>query len=141
MPRYDFNCLVCNFEEERWASFEERTATCPECGDKMVRQFPLSAIKGFQPFESYYDEGLGCDINGRRERQQVMKALNVIEAGDKVHGGRNFEANAPHHVKPQPPRGAKLEPRLPPQEWDVAVEKQPGELKRVQPKDIPSANR
>lgn len=60
----------------------------------MLYQFPVHAIKGFQPFEDYHDESLGVDIKGRRHKQEVMRAMGVIEAGDKVHGGRNWDENA-----------------------------------------------
>jgi hypothetical protein len=60
----------------------------------------MSGIFGFQPFESYYDESLNMDIHGRRHKEQTMKALNVIEAGDKIHGSRNYDETASGVIKP-----------------------------------------
>jgi hypothetical protein len=41
-----------------------------------------------------------------------MKSMNVVEAGDKVGGARNFDEKAPHHMKPLPPRGIDYAPRI-----------------------------
>jgi hypothetical protein len=60
----------------------------------------MSAIKGYMPFESYYDESLDMDIHGLRHKKQIMKALGVVEAGDKVKGARNWDEKAPNSVKP-----------------------------------------
>lgn len=53
----------------------------------MQYQFPLSQ-NWWGPIE-YHDEGLGVDIHGRRERQEAMKAMGVVEAGDPKGGARN----------------------------------------------------
>lgn len=113
MPRYDYTCKACLETTVRHVSFEQReSAQSCECGSEAAYQFPLGAIKGFMPFEEYYDEALDCDIKGRSHRQSVMRALNVVEAGDKVGGARNFDKNAPDHIKPRPPRGIDFAPRI-----------------------------
>lgn len=56
--------------------------------------FPIEAAIGFQNFESGYDEGLGCDIHGRRHQKQVMESQGVVQAGDSVRGGRNIADTA-----------------------------------------------
>jgi len=58
-------------------------------------------------FEPYYDEGLGCDVHSEGERRRVMSELGLIESGDRVHGGRNFDANAPHTMTKRPLQGVK----------------------------------
>tara|TARA_R100000664_G_scaffold9034_1_gene15015 strand:- start:11356 stop:11814 length:459 start_codon:yes stop_codon:yes gene_type:complete len=101
MPLYDYKCNSCNKTIEVVVSFADKKQNIKcQCGSIASLQFPVSAIKGFQPFESYYDESLNVDIHGRRHKQQVMKALNVIEAGDKVHGARNYDSSAPENIKP-----------------------------------------
>jgi|TARA_R100001530_G_scaffold88287_4_gene61504 hypothetical protein len=94
----------------------------------MEREFPLVNIDVFTP---YYDEALDCDITGREDKKHKMKILGVEEAGDKVGGARNFDAHAPHHVKPLPPRGKQLEARGPAQEWDIATMDESGKVDRV----------
>jgi hypothetical protein len=71
---------------------------CRPQGSIASYQFPFTAINGFQPFEEYHDESLGVDINGRRHREQVMKAMGVREAGDRIHGGRNWDEKAPDTI-------------------------------------------
>tara|TARA_R100000963_G_scaffold33488_1_gene25885 strand:- start:397 stop:876 length:480 start_codon:yes stop_codon:yes gene_type:complete len=102
MPFYDYKCNTCNAVHEIPILYSKRNQPqeCLSCGKEAVYQFPTSGIFGFQPFESYYDESLNMDIHGRRHKEQTMKALNVIEAGDKVHGGRNYDSSAPETIKP-----------------------------------------
>lgn len=71
----------------------------------MRREFPVEAARGYQAFEAYYDEALNLDITGRRQKQQELKARELVEAGDRVRGAINFDKHAPHHIKPLPPRG------------------------------------
>ena len=107
---YDYECKKCNKVVELFARFEDRTKSCEKCDSKMERLFPMGAIKNFIPFEEYYDEGLDCDITGRRQHKEVMNALNVHEAGDRKHGARNFEENNPTAIKPQSKlRGKKID--------------------------------
>jgi len=91
MPSYDYKCVACSNTETHFTEYDNRkhVRLCSLCGNSLEYQFPLRAIRGFQPFEPYYDEGLGVDISGRRERRQVMNALGVQEAGDAVGGSRN----------------------------------------------------
>ena len=127
MRLYDFTCNKCSAAVERTVPFEQKSAKCPECSGRMTRAFPTGAARGFQPFEAYYDEGLGCDIGGRRERRQVMKALNVIEAGDAKGGARNFDPKASATIKPQPPKGIKRKcDDSPPESWDVSTQSKNG---------------
>ena len=125
MPLYDFVCPTCKRRQEDVSVPYSVTMLPCVCGRVTHRQFPVQAALGYQPFEAYYDEGLGCDVTGRQEKRRIMQALNVIEAGDKVHGAREFDRHAPHHVKPEPPRGEPFVPPAPAGEadWDVAVER------------------
>ena len=107
---YDYKCSGCGETTTDNRSFEVReVALNCSCGGSMEYQFPVSAILGFQPFEPYWDEALGCDINGRREKKQVLKAMNLVEAGDAQHGGINFDKHAPDHIKPRSPVGLKYD--------------------------------
>jgi len=101
MPFYDYVCNNCNNKVELRCLYEERLVnkSC-DCGGNLLYQFPMSAAQGYVPFEPYYDESLNIDIHGLRHKQQVMKALGVIEAGDKVHGARNYDDKSPNNIKP-----------------------------------------
>lgn len=115
MARYTWKCCECHHEEDRNVPSDQRDwpYACPKCLGKTIRQFPVEAALGVKFFAPYWDEGLNCDVNSESERKSIMRALNVIEAGDPVHGGRNFEKKAPHHVKPRPLRGEPFQdPRL-----------------------------
>uniref|UniRef100_A0A6M3L397 Uncharacterized protein n=1 Tax=viral metagenome TaxID=1070528 RepID=A0A6M3L397_9ZZZZ len=117
---YDYLC-TCGKTQEAFRPYAKRHDPLPcSCGQLAHYQFPVEAIQGFQPFEGYFDEALNCDIKGRRHRQQVMKMLHVQEAGDAVHGARNFDAKAPYHVKPLPLQG--VEP-VSPELKQIATEK------------------
>jgi putative FmdB family regulatory protein len=109
MPVYTYCCENCDVSVDLFRSVEARRdpALC-ECGSKMKR-VPERFVA--DTFEAYYDEGLGCDVETKAEKRRVMKELGVVEAGDSVHGGRNFDKAAPDHVKPTAPKGIK---RVPP---------------------------
>jgi len=115
---YDFKCDTCEYIVEAYTNTITKTRPCGKCGGTLVRQFPVEAARGFQPFEAYHDEALGCDITGRKHRQYVMKALNCQEAGDPVHGARNFDKHATEHLKPIPCTGETFTPRVPVQEGE-----------------------
>ena len=107
--RYDYQCESCNDVTEHWMPFEDRHTpkTCPMCGGKSTYQFPVSAT--FQPFEAYYDEALGMDVRGRKEKREVLRAMGRVEAGDRRNGARNMETS-PNTVmvKPLPEKGITL---------------------------------
>ena len=109
MPNYDFKCESCENVTERFVPFEDRKrpCKCPDCGGKALYQFPVTAT--FQPFEPYYDEALGLDVHGRREKKEALRAFGLIETGDAVNGARDVETS-PHAVlvKPQAAKGITL---------------------------------
>ena len=40
MPNYDFACLSCDIQVERYFQFnEEHRVECPQCGNSMVKVF------------------------------------------------------------------------------------------------------
>ena len=92
---YDFECPECGrVEVDVFVEADKRDSTYIYCGEghegmKMQRLFPTR--QAIHSFEAYYDPALDCDIHGRREKKEIMTALNVQEAGDSVHGGRNAE--------------------------------------------------
>jgi len=90
MPRYDFVCGLCGKTTTEKVDYNQREEDRPcRCGGTMSYTFPVDAILGFIPFEPYFDEGLGVDVRGRNERNQIMGSMGLVEAGDKVHGARN----------------------------------------------------
>lgn len=107
MPRYGYKCPHCESVQDEFVSYADRLdpKTCDSCGAYAYYQFPVEAALGFQPFEPYYDEALDGDITGRKDKKLFLKSEGLIEAGDKVHGSRNFDKHAREHIKPQKPRG------------------------------------
>jgi hypothetical protein len=108
MAKYDYKCKDCGDITERSKSVKsddyKNSIQCYLCGGEAEWQYPISSFNlvvvgspyvGGSPAQvkgyPYHDEGLGCDISGPRERNQVMKSLGVTEAGDKVSGARKFE--------------------------------------------------
>jgi len=102
MPFYDYCCDTCDVQIEERRLYEERNTIkkCFSCEGNLIYKFPISAAQGYVPFEPYYDESLNVDIHGIRHKQEVMKAMGVIEAGDKVHGARNYDDTCAENVKP-----------------------------------------
>ena len=113
MPRYDYRCCSCGSVSTKFVRYEDRAkdGTC-ECGSIAKYEFPVGAALGVRTMEPYYDEALGCDIHGPRHKARVMRAQGVQEAGDTVRGARNFDKDAPHHVKPLPLQGIEYAPNI-----------------------------
>ena len=113
MPNYTYQCDTCGREQDRYVAYEDREKPVPcttaECVGTMAYTFPVSAALGFQPFTEYFDEALGLDIHGRKEKAQVLRSRGLQEAGDKVGGARNHETS-PHAARmvPLPPQGVTL---------------------------------
>ena len=108
MPFYDYRCPCRVKALERPYEARKDPLTCDECGEPAEYMFPLSAAKGFQPFESYYNEALDSDVHGRRHLQEILRAKGLQEAGDKVNGARLSDENkgtSAHMMRKQPPKG------------------------------------
>ena len=109
MPLYTFACDVCGTQCDVLRAVAHRNdPVCCTCGVFMIRRVEPFRASVFEP---YYDEALGCDISSSFEKRLIMKALDVVEAGDTVHGARNFDAHAPEHVKPLPLKGIRFRKR------------------------------
>lgn len=141
MPTYSYKCSDGHVADVRDVPFERRMEVrdCLKCGRLAQYQFPTQAILGFQPFEEYFDEGLNADIKGRRHRKEVMNILGVHEAGDAVHGARNFDPKSPVHIKPLPPQGVDVShpEERPLEPWDVSLENSRGEFSPVDMDNAP----
>lgn len=109
MPKYDYTCSSCGkvqTHECAWAVSHHPRAC--ECGGFAEKQFPVEAAYGIEVYSTYYDEALGLDVSGPREKKQILKAMGLQETGDKVGGARDFDKHAPTHIKPLPARGITL---------------------------------
>ena len=117
MPIYSFHCYKCGESEDVLRTVKQRNdATVCTCGNKMVRVPENFKAETFEP---YFDEGLNSDVYSRKHRKAIMDAQGVIEAGDSVHGGRNFDSKLPHLVDKQAPKGKVWNP--PPQQSNAEV--------------------
>jgi putative FmdB family regulatory protein len=107
MPIYAYECDQCGHVQDLTRPYDRRKDDhpCERCDGESKYQFPFAAALGYQPFEAYWDEVLDCDVNGRREKKEILKAEGLIEAGDKSGGSRLFDSNLPDHIKPRPPKG------------------------------------
>ena len=108
MPIYAYECDQCGHIQDLKIPYDRREDDhpCERCGDGVAKyQFPFAAALGYQPFEAYWDEVLDCDVNGRREKREILKAEGLVEAGDKSGGARLFDSKLPDHIKPLPPKG------------------------------------
>jgi len=105
MPVYSFECGHCGNKEDIYKRVEERgePVTCP-CSYGMNRIPELFTANTFEP---YYDEGLGSDVYSTRDRKAIMSDLDLIEAGDPVHGARILDDKNPNLMKKQPPKGKR----------------------------------
>ena len=138
MPRYDYKCCSCGSVSTEFVRYEDRAKdkAC-KCGSPSKYEFPVGAALGVRVMEPYYDEGLGCDIHGPRHKAQIMRSQGVQEAGDTVHGARNFDKDAPHHVKPLPPQGIEYAPNIKTDaSMGVETENSRGEWSKPDTRDI-----
>ena len=150
MPRYDYTCPHCGNTETHFVSWETRQEAHPcsveGCAGMAQYQFPVSAIKNFQPNEPFYCETLGVDVSGKRELKQIMRAMGLQEAGDPVNGARNFDAQAPHKLDKLPPQGRSLSDVQREKEaaarepFVVEVENKDGSITPMDAKHLPSAS-
>jgi hypothetical protein len=103
MPNYGYRC-ECGYVFDDFGPYEDRKKPreCVECGEMAQYSQADSLTRNFIGFESYYDEGLDCDIHGHRHRREVMRSQGVIEAGDAKGGARNVEKTA---IGRQAPKG------------------------------------
>ena len=117
MPIYSFHCYKCGESEDVLRSVTQRNdATVCICGNKMVRVPERFTADTFEP---YFDEGLNSDVYSQRHRKSIMAMQGVVEAGDAVHGGRNFDSKLPRLVDKQPPKGKVWNP--PPEQSNATV--------------------
>ena len=100
MALYEYRCLTCKRVSEHFVPMEARHHPQPcVCGGLAEKIFSRQRVKVTQP---YFDEGLGCDVHGERERQQILRSEGLIEAGDPVGGSRNFDFNGVHAGRHDP---------------------------------------
>lgn len=103
MPKYDFQCPSCGSTTEvhlpSWRDRNTAKIGCLDCHAEMKRLFPVEAARGIRgDFTPYYDEGLGCNIYSKAERNRILREMNLVEAGDPVKGARLYDPKAPHQV-------------------------------------------
>ena len=106
MPCYDYECRFCGAKTTEIVEYENRKVPqlCT-CGAGMDYQFPLGAVRGIQHFEPMYCEVFDCDVNGKREWEEIKRAEGVVEKGER--SGLRNEEKSRHAVKiaPQKPVG------------------------------------
>ena len=143
MARYTWECKKCGFLEDHFVPSARRDEpmACTSCGSDTKRQFPVEAVRGIHTFQPHYNEGLGCDVHDASEHRDIMLALDVHEAGDKVGGARNFDSKAPHKVGKQPLRGERFVDRRTekPNDPVVNIERKDGSVETIKFSELRSA--
>ena len=122
---------------------ERHEQSCPDCGSHAVLQIVPGAT--LVTYQTHYDEGLGMDVSGPREKQQILKALGLQEVGDKVGGARNEDKHAGVQVGRMPATGRTLsdvqresEARREAQNAPMEVIHSNGKVDVVRPSELPS---
>lgn len=145
---YDYECRNdgCDTDQftVRGIPVDDRhSVCCQECFEPAT--LVILTAPTVVSYETHYDEGLGIDISGPRERKQAMKALNLVEAGDKVRGSRLEDKHAGVEVGRLAPTGRTLsdyqrdqEARRESQNAPVTVEHSDGKTSVVRPSELPS---
>lgn len=84
MPTYTYQCPACNEIVEEFRSVNERYSVKCACGQAMeiVILAPPNHPKEMLP---HFDRGLGCEVRDRADRQRIMDAKGLKEAGDSDH--------------------------------------------------------
>ena len=145
MPQYDYVWPDCQNKEEHIVPYNARTTPRPcKCGGFMDYTFTL--CRTIWGGISGYDEALGVDINGRRERDQILKDKGLVQAGDKVGGSRNWEKNSEQAVGISEQQGlrysdqqrAKEEARKAANDQVISVVNEDGSRKSVRYSELPT---
>jgi len=91
MFTYEYRCRICGDVTERLRELEDRD-NCPfcECGGRTRKIISLPKIH--RDMRPYFDENLGCQINGKQHRQRVMNEQGVQEAH-----GQDWHTSAKKH--------------------------------------------
>ena len=90
-------CQNCGKEVFHWKRSESnKNGYCRYCGDLQVRSLPDAYVSP----GGYFDENLADDkhpqgqwITDKNQKKEIMRNLDVIECGDRIHGARNFEGD------------------------------------------------
>ncbi len=145
---YDYECRndKCDVHQftVRGIPLDDRhSVSCQECFEPAT--LVILSAPSIVAYETHYDEGLGLDISGPRERKQVLKALDLVEAGDKVGGSRLEDNHAGVQVGRLAPTGRTLsdyqrdqEARREAQNAPLTVEHADGKTSVVRPSELPS---
>lgn len=135
MPKYDYKCGACGHvtEEHRTVTENHRApGQCSECKEATEFVFPTGGFS-LWTFQPGYDEGVDMDIHSRGEKKQILKAMGLQEAGDKVGGARNFDKSGEYVRAQQPLTGRTYDTVMREKEearkaadWTIGVETKGG---------------
>jgi len=91
-------CDGCGFEHAASLRYtgtgNEQKCVCDECSPNALK----AGIPDVYFNAPYFDENLGDEkhpqgqfIESKEHKKAIMKEQNLVEAGDRKHGARNFE--------------------------------------------------
>lgn len=75
MPNYTYRCFKCQRSWEQVHVISDRKSEkCPACG---VEAQIIITASSYPVVYEYYDDGLGVQVTGTKQRRQIMKNLNL----------------------------------------------------------------
>lgn len=85
MPLYPYECQSCHhhFEVAKPLLEIDLDELCTECDStETKRLIALSAIEKSSAVQPYYEPALGCVINSKSHKQQILKERGLEELGN-----------------------------------------------------------
>jgi putative FmdB family regulatory protein len=83
---YEYSCPSCGKTFDVIKSYRDMDVneTCPKCGEYAVRQFVPSKlhITGAKVTHAEYNPGLGCVVQNKHHKAEIMKRKGVMEVGN-----------------------------------------------------------
>lgn len=85
MPLYPYECEDCceNFEVAKPLATIDDQETCVKCSSPNTkRNIAISAIEKSSAVQPYYEPALGCMINSKSHKKQILKSRGLEEVGN-----------------------------------------------------------
>lgn len=85
MPLYTYRCAECGGESTDFNTVDDRHKGPTCCGAQMslrITSTQIGTVIGGGNFPGYHCPITNRFVTSRRERQEIMKRHNVVEAGD-----------------------------------------------------------
>lgn len=84
MPQYPYQCQSCyrEFDVIKSVIDIDQEEICEQCGNaETKRLIAMSNLEKSSMQQPYYEPALGCIINGKGHKQQILKERGLEEVG------------------------------------------------------------